>query len=563
MLRKLNVRMKLGLIVVVFSTVLVGTAAYTLLDLRSSMFADRKAKLRSLVEVAVTTVDRYGELAAQGKMPLEEAQKEALAALAGMNFDGKNYFFVFDRQGILKMHPSRKDDLGKDMLTVKNPVRFNYIGYLHAATTAPAFEGFSQFVGRRPGSQVNDAPKLFLSAIDNHWNWVVTTGIFVDDVNAIFLHRAAWLGGAVISSLLLSLIFTMLIGRSITRPLNETVGALDELNKGHFDIQVAEDDSNTEIGRLNRTFVQFREKLKETEELRARQIDAERQAVIDRRNAVVRFADEFDAAVGSVVEALFAEIGRTTETVAQLSQSAQASAAGSERIGGAASSVSEGVQTVASAAQELSASIGEIGRQVHKTRDIARLTRTQSSQTEGRVSALSDTVETIGSIIDIITGIAEQTNLLALNATIEAARAGDAGKGFSVVASEVKALANQTTKATEDIRKNIEAVRGATRDAVESVRMISSSINGLDESAGAIAAAIEEQNAATSEISRNTNATAERTLAITQAIADVVRSVNGTDQSARRVEEFSTSMRGRSEEMRHEVHAFLKRIRAA
>lgn len=563
MLRKLNVKMKLSLIVLVFSTVLVGTAAYTLFDLRNSMLEDRKAKLRSLVEVAVTTVDRYGELAAQGKTPLEEAQKSALAALAGMNFDGKNYFFVFDRNGILKMHPSRKDDLGKNMLTVNNQVRFNYIGYLDAATTAPAFEGFSQFLGRRPGSQINDAPKLFLSAVDHHWNWVVTTGIFIDDVNAIFLHRAAWVGGAVISSLILSLIFTMLIGRSIARPLNETVGALDELNKGHFDVQVAEDDSNTEIGKLNRTFVQFREKLKETEELRARQIDAERQAEIDRRNAVVRFADEFDTAVGSVVEALFSEIGRTAETVAQLSQSAQASAAGSERIGGAASSVSEGIQTVASAAQELSASIGEIGRQVHKTRDIARLTRGQSSQTEERVSALSGTVETIGSIIDIITGIAEQTNLLALNATIEAARAGDAGKGFSVVASEVKALASQTTKATEDIRRNIDAVRDATRDAVDSVRMISSSINGLDESAGAIAAAIEEQNAATSEISRNTNVTAERTLAITRAIADVVRSVSGTDQSARQVEEFSTSMRGRSEEMRHEVHAFLRRIRAA
>lgn len=563
MLRKFDVKMKLSLIVLVFSTVLVGTAAYTLFDLRNSMFEDRKAKLRSLVEVAVTTVDRYGELAAQGKMPLEEAQKAALAALAGMNFDGKNYFFVFDRQGILKMHPSRKDDLGKNMLTVNNPVRFNYIGYLHAAITAPAFEGFSQFVGRRPGSQVNDAPKLFLSAIDNHWNWVVTTGIFVDDVNAIFLHRAAWLGGAVISTLILSLIFTMLIGRSIAGPLNETVGALDELNKGHFDVQVAEDDSNTEIGKLNRTFVQFREKLKETEELRARQVDAERQAEVGRRNAVVRFADEFDTAVGSVVEALFAEIGRTAETVAELSKSAQASAAGSERIGGAASSVSEGIQTVASAAQELSASIGEIGRQVHKTRDIARLTRSQSLQTEQRVSALSETVETIGSIIDIITGIAEQTNLLALNATIEAARAGDAGKGFSVVASEVKALASQTTKATEDIRRNIDAVRDATRDAVDSVRMISSSINGLDESAGAIASAIEEQNAATSEISRNTNVTAERTLAITQAITDVVRSVSGTDRSARQVEEFSTSVRGRSEEMRHEVHAFLRRIRAA
>jgi methyl-accepting chemotaxis protein len=124
-------------------------------------------------------------------------------------------------------------------------------------------------------------------------------------------------------------------------------------------------------------------------------------------------------------------------------------------------------------------------------------TRSQCSQ-----SVRAETVETIGSIIDIIASIAEQTSLLALNATIEAARAGDAGKGFSVVASEVKARASQTTKATEDIRKNIEAVRSALGDAVDSLRMIS--ISGLDESAGAIAAAIEE--CGKSEISRNTNA---------------------------------------------------------
>lgn len=563
MLRKLTIRMKLSLIVFVFSTVLVGTAAYVLLDLRSTMFEERKAKLRALVEVAVNTIDRYGELAAAGKMPLEEAQKAALAVLASMNFDGKNYFLVIDREGILKLHPTRKDDLGKNMLKVNDDVRVNYAGYLDAANAAAPLEGFTEFMGRRPGSLTNDAPKLFLSAIDKHWNWVITTGIFIDDINAIFIRRATWVAGAVMASLALSLIFTMLLGRSITRPLNATVGALEELSSGRFDAEIANDDSKTEIGRLSRAFLHFREKLRETEALRARQIDAERQAEVDRRDTVMRFADEFDAAVGSVVEALFTEIGRTVETVAQLSNSAQSSAAGTEQVGGAASSVSENIQTVASAAQELAASINEIGRQVHMTRDIARLTRTQSSHTEQQVSALSDSVEAIGSIIEIITSIAEQTNLLALNATIEAARAGDAGRGFSVVASEVKALASQTTKATEDIRKNIEAVRGATRDAVDSVRNISSSINGLDESAGAIAAAIEEQNAATSEISRNTNLTADRTLAITQAIADLVRAASGTDQCARQVEEYSTSMRGKSEDMRREVQAFLGRIRAA
>ncbi|HLZ06697.1 MAG TPA: methyl-accepting chemotaxis protein [Bradyrhizobium sp.] len=563
MLRKLTLGRKLLLITTVFSTVLVGMTTYMLLDMRSGMFEDRKAKLRALVETALNTVNRYGDLAAEGKMPLEEAQKTALAVLAGMNFDGKNYFFVFDRDGILKMHPTRPGNLGHNMLQLKDKARLNYIGYLNAATTAPPLQGFTVFIGRRPGSTVNDTPKLFLSAFDKHWNWIVTTGVFIDDVNAKFYDRATWIAGGVIAALVLSVIFTVLLGRSITGPMNRTIKALEELGAGRFDTEVADDHSNTEIGRLARAFLQFRGKMKETESLRALQHDAEEQAKIDQRNAMTRVADEFDAAVGSVVESLFSEVERTATTVAQLSKSAEASAAGTERVDGAAASVAQNVQTVASAAQELSASINEIGRQIHMTRDIARQTRSTSSQTEQRVAALSDSVEAIGEIIEIINSIAEQTNLLALNATIEAARAGEAGRGFSVVASEVKALASQTTKATEDIRRNIEAVREATRAAVDAVRAISTSINGLDESAGTIAAAVEEQNAATSEISRNTTVTAEQTRAITQAITEVAKSMSGTDQAAREVQQYSTAMRGRFEDMRREIRAFVGRIRAA
>ena len=563
MLNRLTIGKKLLLIVAVFSTVLVGMTTYLLMDMRAGMYEDRKAKLRALVEVALNTVNRYSDLAAAGKMPLEEAQKTALAVLAGMNFDGKNYFLVFDRDGILKMHPTRKDDIGHNMLDPKQDTSTNFIGYLKAANTQPPLEGFSVFLGRRPGSNVNDTPKLFLSAFDKNWGWVVMTGLFIDDLNEVFFSRAIWAASAVFAGLVLSLILTLLLGRSVTGPLNRTVNALEELGAGRFDADVPDDKSQTEIGRLSRAFLQFRDKMKETEALRARQLDAERQVEIDRRNTMTRVADEFDTAVGSVVESLFAEVKRTVDTVAQLSKSAQASAGGTERVDGAASSVSENIQTVAAAAQELSASINEIGRQIHMTRDIAQQTRNISTQTEARVAALSDSVEAIGSIIEIINSIAEQTNLLALNATIEAARAGEAGRGFSVVASEVKALASQTTKATEDIRKNIEAVRDATRSAVDAVREISKSINGLDESAGTIAAAVEEQNAATSEISRNTTLTAEQTRSITQAITDVSKSVSGTDQAARQVEEYSTLMRGRFEEMRREVQAFVARIRAA
>jgi methyl-accepting chemotaxis protein len=436
MLHKLTIGKKLFLIVAVFSTVLVGMTTFMLLDMRSGMIEDRRAKLRALVEAAVNTVNRHGDLAAAGKMPVEEAQKTALAVLAGMNFDGKNYFLVFDRNGILKMHPTRKDDIGHNMLDPRQETSANYIGYLNAANTQAPLEGFSVFIGRRPGSTVNDTPKLFLSSFDKHWGWVVTTGIFLDDVNALFLSRAAWVAGAVVAGLAFSLLLTMRLGRSITRPLNRTVNALEELSAGRFDAEASEDDGKTEIGRLARAFVQFRDKMKETEALRARQLDAEEQAKVDRRNTMSRVADEFDAAVGSVVESLFAEVERMSRTVAQLSKSAEASAAGTGRVNGAASSVSENIQTVASAIAELSASVGEIGRQIHMTRDIARQTRNTSTQTEQRVAALSDSVEAIGEIIEIINSIAGQTNLLALNATIEAARAGEAGRGFSVVASE-------------------------------------------------------------------------------------------------------------------------------
>jgi len=398
MLNKLTIGKKLLLIVAVFSTVVVGMTTYLLMDMRSGMYEDRKAKLRSLIETAVNTVNRYGDLAAAGKMPVEEAQKTALETLQGMNFEGKNYFFVFDRNGILKMHPTRKGDLGHNMLDPKHETSANYIGYLKAASTQPPLEGFSVFVGRRPGSTVNDTPKLFLSTFDKHWDWVVTTGLFIDDVNALFFSRAIWAASAVFAGLVFSLILTLLLGRSITRPLNRTVNALEELGAGRFDADVPDDKSQTEIGRLSRAFLQFRDKMRESEAVRARQHDAERQLEIDRRNTMARVADEFDAAVGSVVESLFAEVKRTGDTVAELSRSAQASAAGTERVDGAAASVSENIQTVASAAQELSASINEIGRQIHMTRDIAQQTRSISTQTEARVAALSDSVEAIGSI---------------------------------------------------------------------------------------------------------------------------------------------------------------------
>jgi methyl-accepting chemotaxis protein len=159
--------------------------------------------------------------------------------------------------------------------------------------------------------------------------------------------------------------------------------------------------------------------------------------------------------------------------------------------------------TVASAATQLGSSINEISRQVSHTTEVAREAAEAAKSSSEMIDGLAATAEKIGTVVAIIQDIAEQTNLLALNATIEAARAGEAGKGFAVVASEVKALANQTAKATEDNSEQIDMIQSATGSAVEANEAITKKIGEINSVTASIASAIEEQNAATQEVNQN------------------------------------------------------------
>jgi methyl-accepting chemotaxis protein len=210
---------------------------------------------------------------------------------------------------------------------------------------------------------------------------------------------------------------------------------------------------------------------------------------------------------------------------------------------------------MASATEELSASIKEISRQVNQASTITQEAAMAANETNRSVQELANNAENIGAVISLISDIAEQTNLLALNATIEAARAGDAGKGFAVVAAEVKNLASQTTKATEDITRQIGAIQSSVQQSVSQIESIVGTIQQVNVVSSSIAAAVEEQGAATDEISRNTRLAALGT----DEVAHKIVSIN---QSAQNSSKLSNEVLLLTEDVANQVNDLQTRLKS-
>jgi len=219
----------------------------------------------------------------------------------------------------------------------------------------------------------------------------------------------------------------------------------------------------------------------------------------------------------------------------EAAQLTSVSSAAREQVG-AAEAVSRdsntSVQTVASATEELSSSIQEISKQITGASRIASEAAGGTEKSRIQVASLAGAAQKIGDVVGLIQAIAEQTNLLALNATIEAARAGEAGKGFAVVASEVKTLAEQTAKATEEISAQVGEIQGSTDTAVASIQSIADVVKELDEMTSSIAAAVEEQGAATQEISHSIQTVAGGAQTLDENITGVGQAIQSTDRAA-------------------------------
>ena len=348
----------------------------------------------------------------------------------------------------------------------------------------------------------------------------------------------------------------------VVRPLAELTTAMRGLSNNEEDTIVPSLDRSDEIGQMAQALQVFKVNMSEAEALRARQLEED--AVKEQRQERIEQAiTSFQASVTETIDSVVTSTDQLDELASGMRSTAGETASLLTTVSSASEQASNNIQTVASASDQLAASIQEIGRQVDQSTSLSQGAVTSANKTSEQMQELRDAANRIGDVVQLISDIAEQTNLLALNATIEAARAGEAGKGFAVVASEVKGLATQTAKATTDIGKQISAIQSATGDAVGAIEGISQTINGMYEIAAAIAESVSQQDSATSEIASRVQQVAEGAQEVTATADNVQQSAAKTGAVSDDVLAASKELNGQADDLRDHVQKFLREIRAA
>jgi methyl-accepting chemotaxis protein len=351
---------------------------------------------------------------------------------------------------------------------------------------------------------------------------------------------------------------------TIARPMRALSVSMQELANGNFGVVLPGLGRKDEIGDVAEAVEAFKVKAAERarEEAEAK-MKQDQVAAQQRKADMVKLADDFESAVGEIIETVSSASTELEASASTLTATAVRSQELTIMVAAASEEASTNVQSVASATEEMSSSVNEISRQVQDSARMAGEAVDQARKTNDRVSELSKAAARIGDVVELINTIAGQTNLLALNATIEAARAGEAGRGFAVVASEVKALAEQTAKATGEIGQQISGIQAATQESVNAIKEISGTIEKLSEISSTIAAAVEEQGAATQEISRNVQQAAQGTQQVSANITDVQRGASETGSASSQVLSAAQSLSSDSNRLKLEVGKFLNTVRAA
>lgn len=372
-------------------------------------------------------------------------------------------------------------------------------------------------------------------------------------------HVTFLLSALAASVLVLATVGAIVIRNAVARPLARITEVTASVAEGR-DVTVPFEDRKDEVGALARSIAVFQAAMRRNLELtEATRRESEARAA--RTAAVEAAVEQFNGNVSRVLASVSEDtdvMRETAQSLGSIASNAALQADSAHRASGAATS---NVSSVAAAAEELTASIQEITRQVNQAGSIVKEAERTTVRSASEIEGLAAAGQTIGAVVDLIQQIAAQTNLLALNATIEAARAGEAGKGFAVVAQEVKSLADQTSKATDQIAKQVSGIKSSTRSAVTAIRDVANAMGEITHVTVAIASAVEEQGAATAEISRSAQAAAQGTEQLASDIHRVTGTIGDTSKSSDAVMMATDNLSQEASRLTAEVNQFLVCLR--
>lgn len=418
---------------------------FSLYVLRDNLMEDRRLKTRNVVESVLGVVDYFYKQQQAGKLSEEEAKRQAMDSLRNVRYDGKEYFWVQDRNLVMLMHPIKPDMEGKSQAALKDPNGKLFFQEMENVVKASG-KGFVDYLWPKPGFD-QPAPKISYVAEFPAWGWVVGSGIYVDDVNAVFRQQALMFSIMVVITLAILSVISWLINSSILRQLGGEPAYAVEVVR-----HIAEGDL-----------------VRPVEYSSPDSLLAAMQTMQQKLANIFGDINGMASRLSSGAEHVSVAARETSVAAHNQAQSTSASAASIEQMTVSISEVSEiATQTEANSSQTAALAEEGAGLVKNAAQEIELISRTVATSSE-QIQLLQQRSQEIGGIANVIKEIADQTNLLALNAAIEAARAGEQGRGFAVVADEVRKLAERTAKATTEIAQMIDSIQEETQTAVQAM----------------------------------------------------------------------------------------------
>lgn len=447
-LRKYSIQQRLAMLASLIIIGMIILDAFSLSDEYQSLFSQKKETTKELVDTTYAIVEHFYSLQQKGELSEKQAQMQALAVIANLRYDTKNYFWVNDFSPKMVMHPIKPQLNGKSVAGVNDPDGTPL--FINMVTIVKAQgEGFVPYKWAKPGF---DDPVDKISFVKGFtpWQWIIGTGTYLDDIDEIFSGQRNML---IIDSIVITLIIiglSYIIGKSIILPTHAASSLMKDIAQGEGDLtQTLDNTGQDEISLLSQYFNEFTGKM--------------RQSLQDVSDNTTRVLEQSEALAGAS-ESAQSLIQNQNDITAQVATAMEEMTSQIKEVSDNANSAE---QAANDARNNTSAGKDIISNTINQMQSLS----TNIDDVSQVVSSLAAESDNIGSVLDVIRGIAEQTNLLALNAAIEAARAGEQGRGFAVVADEVRTLANRTEQSTNEIQQMIQKLQHGAQEAVSAVKI--------------------------------------------------------------------------------------------